>query len=180
MFRSKRQGFVIVVALPLIIAGLWLIARGANKFYIYFSSASWPTVEAEIIEANLVKSAKDSRGGSSTGIRGQFSYEFNGQRYTSDNIDITGGYNNNVEDKKAKLATLIEAKAQGQKIKALVNPADPTYAIIFREISFDMFGYFIVGALSFFMGRWLGRFSNFWPWQPEKKDANLQKTEEQA
>jgi hypothetical protein len=172
MQHSCRKGFVIVVALPLIIAGLWLIARGAHKFYLYFSSANWPTVEAEIVEAALVKSAKDSRGGSSTGIRGKFTYEFNGQRYTSEHLDITGGYNNNVDDKKAKLAILIEAKARGQKVKAFVNPADPAFAIIFREISFDMFGYFIVGALSFFMGRWLGRFSNFWPWQPERKDAN--------
>ncbi len=174
MFHSSRKGFVIVVAIPLMLAGLALIGRGIEKFHAYFASGSWPTVPAMVNEAELFHEGKHSRDGATTGIRGSFSYEFNGVRHTSKTFDITGGSNKNVADKKAKLAILLEAKAQGKALEARVNPANPDQAYIFREITFDMFGYFLIGALSFFLGRFLGRCSQFWPGQTkatEKENA---------
>lgn len=175
MHPNQRKGFIIVVALPLIIAGLMLFARGAEKFYIYFASGKWPVVKASVIDAELFHESKGSRGGSTTGVRGSFSYEYNQQKYVSKHLDITGGSNNNTDDKKARLAILLEAKAQGKQLDAYVNPSDPTYAFIFREISFDMFGYFLIGALSFFLGKWLAKFSRFWPWQPKPSEADQPK-----
>lgn len=159
----SRKGLVIVVALPMLLAGLVLIARGADKFYTYFNSGSWPKVKANIINAEIFHTERDSRNRSTVGVRGSFSYEFNNQRYTSSNFDIVGGSNTNPDEKKAKLAILLEAKAQGKQLDAYVNPSDPTYAFIFREISFDMFGYILIGLISSGLGYVLCRFSRLWP-----------------
>lgn len=159
----RRKGIVIVVALPMLLAGLVLIARVTGKFYTYFNSGSWPKVKANIINAEIFYTKRDSRNNSTVGIRGSFSYEFNNQRYTSSNFDIVGGSNNDPDEKKSKLATLLEAKAQKKQLDAYVNPSDPTYAFIFREISFDMFGYIFIGLLSSGIGYMLCRCSRLWP-----------------
>jgi hypothetical protein len=165
---SSRKGFFILIGLPLIIAGFLLIGRGAEKFYIYFASANWPVVKAELVEAELVRSQRDSRGGSTTGIRGKFLYEYNGKQYTGTNIDITGGSNTDHEGKKMRLAELLEKKARGEQLDVYVNPADPTFSFIYRDISFDMFGYFLVGMIAVLLGYFFCKFSRFYPFGKKK------------
>ncbi|MFZ5949401.1 MAG: DUF3592 domain-containing protein [Candidatus Rifleibacteriota bacterium] len=170
--RHSRKGFIIVIAIPFMLAGIFLIGRSLNQFYTWFASGNWPVVEASVIEAELFHVGKNSRDGATTGIRGSFSYEFNNQRYTSTQFDITGGSNKNVEEKKSKLAVLLEAKAQGKKLQAYVNPANPSEAYIFREISFDMFGFIIIGLISLGLGWLLGRGSQFWPGSSSRQTAD--------
>jgi hypothetical protein len=160
--KNSRRGLVILIGLPLLFAGLVLFGRGLDKLYLYFASSNWPQVKADIVSVKLVKSGREGRN-ATTGIIGSFTYEFNDQKYTSNNIDIVGGQNTDHEGKKARLALLIDKKNRGEKVDMYVNPDKPSYAFIYREISFDMFGYLIIGTISFLMGLFFTRCSRFYP-----------------
>lgn len=143
---NNRRGLLRLSGLVMIWLGLVFLWRGVDMFYIYFASGSWPVVQARVLSAEVVKLAH-TRNQSTTGARGSFTYEYQGKKYTSTHIDIAGGSNTNVADKEQKVAILQEALRTNQSINARVNPNDPSYAIIFREISQNMIWNMVFGLI---------------------------------
>ncbi|PKL48213.1 MAG: hypothetical protein CVV42_10545 [Candidatus Riflebacteria bacterium HGW-Riflebacteria-2] len=141
-----KRGLLRLSGLVMIWVGLVFLWRGVDMFYIYFASGSWPVVQARVLSAEVVKLAH-TRNQSTTGARGSFTYEFQGKNYTSTHIDIAGGSNTNVADKEKKVAMLQEALKSNKSIDAYVNPKDPSYAIIFREISQNMVWNLVFGLI---------------------------------
>ncbi|NLF95741.1 MAG: DUF3592 domain-containing protein [Candidatus Riflebacteria bacterium] len=143
---NNRRGLLRLSGLVMIWVGLVFLWRGVDMFYIYFASGSWPVVQARVLSAEVVKLAH-TRNQYTTGARGSFTYEYQGKKYTSTHIDIAGGSNTNVADKEQKVAILQEALKTNQSIAARVNPNDPSYAIIFREISQNMIWNMVFGLI---------------------------------
>ena len=143
---NDRRGLLRLTGLVMIWVGLVFLWRGVDMFYIYFASGSWPVVQARVLSAEVVKLAH-GRNQSTTGARGSFTYEYQGKKYTSTQIDIAGGSNTNVADKEQKVAILQEALKTNQSIDAYVNPKDPSYAIVFREISQNMVWNLVFGLI---------------------------------
>jgi hypothetical protein len=134
---------------PLVILGLILAFRGASFISVYFKSASWPTVKASIVSSRLVRTGGRH---ATTGIIGTFTYEFNGKAYSSNNIDIVGGKNGDPAEKERKQAILESAKNAAKTLEARVNPDNPEYAFIFRELNIDAPGYLLMGAGMIWIG----------------------------
>lgn len=134
---GNRKGMLRLLGLPIIWVGLVFLWRGGNMFYIYFASASWPVVKAQVVSAKVVKPKFDYQS-TTTGAIGSFTYEYQGKTYTSNHLDIAGGSNTNTADKEEKVAFLLAAQKKKQPVDAYVNPNDPSYAIIFREVSQNM------------------------------------------
>jgi lipopolysaccharide export LptBFGC system permease protein LptF len=165
-FNDKR-GLLRLSGLVMIWVGLVFLWRGVDMFYIYFASGSWPVVQARVLSAEVVKIAH-TRNQSTTGARGSFTYEYQGKKYTSTQIDISGGSNSNVADKEQKVAILQEALRNNESVNARVNPNDPSYAIIFREISQNMIWNMVFGLILTPLGFKIAK-SLFFKAKPEQK-----------
>lgn len=137
---------------PVVIAiGLTLFYRGSDMMFTYARSAFWPVVEGTVVSAETFRE-RYSHNSVTTGSRAVFTYEYEGRPYTGDRIDIVGGSNKNAEDKKRQVSILLAAREAGRTVKVFVNPRNPDYAFLFRELSFDPFG---VTGLGIFV-TWIG------------------------
>ena len=140
---AKASTVVKVVALVFTPVGLLLLVLAgwsANRQYTIMKS--WPTVEAEVIRSEVVRT-EDSDGNVLYRPSIEFGYTVNGKEYQS-----FGGSHvstSNYEATKRKL----EAYHAGTRHRVWYNPADP------NEIHFDVgysFGFFFLPILLGSMG----------------------------
>jgi len=119
------------------LVGMALLWQGGLMFQTYFASSDWPRVQGKLIKAEIYR--KVGRNSSTMGIRGSYSYEYEGTPHLGSKFEISGGSNTDIEGKKKKVADLKAASAAGQPLEVFVNPSDPTDSFIYRELSTDMF-----------------------------------------
>lgn len=155
------------------IAGVGIFLWGLVSIYGAYQAQSWQPVEATIVHVEQVI----SRGDDSTtyGVEGQYQYEYNGQRYTSNQLNFYSGTDNIGNYQQDLYRKLDRVKSNQQTITAYINPDNPNEAVLDRTIRWGMLGFqsiflFVFGGVG--LGIMLfGRFA-------KKKSAKKQELQE--
>lgn len=151
MQNNKNEGINLLVYLgiPLFIIGMVLFIKEAGNIKTWFVSKDWPGVQARIIDAKIIRTTGRN---ASSSLVGHFEYQYEGKKYESREINLAGGFGGTDRDKEQKNSELQKHKKNGTTIEALVNPANPSQAFIYRDLTLDTIAITVMGL--FFM--WLG------------------------
>ncbi|MCH7823544.1 MAG: DUF3592 domain-containing protein [Acidobacteria bacterium] len=150
--KAKKTGraaiiFLIVFALPFAGVGTFAGYLAGSTLTTWVRAQSWDQVPATLLSVNL----DVNTGGDSTTYRVEALYEYNylGRTYTSDTVSSSFGADNIGsfhQDKYAELRRYLDA---GERFRCFVNPADPSEAMLYREMRWGIFAFEIIFALVF-------------------------------
>jgi len=115
--------FVHVLSALVSLIGLILMTFGFYLAYFSFSTASWPTTKAEIIESRVVQ--VPAKNGTNYKVQIKYRYNINGVEYTGDSVRfINYGYDDEQEAKqiadKFPVGSKVDLKFQGSNPKMTV------------------------------------------------------------
>ena len=108
---------------------------------------SWEEGRATLERAELV----ELKGEDSTSYRvsATYTYEYDGREYRGHRVAI-GAVADNIGDFQQSLGQELEsALAEGRPVPVWIDPADPTQAVLNRDIRWGMTGLYLVGTLLF-------------------------------
>ncbi len=118
----------------------WLfIAAGSIALYFltlmpilnYWQSGQWQAVPATITHLELISNTSD--GSTTYRVDANYQYEFNGQRYRSDQVSLSDG-SDNIGDYWHQLHRKLRRQQSQEKVVALVNPDNPEEALLDRSL----------------------------------------------
>ena len=138
--RSKNAGRGIVTLLGVIftavglIVGYFLVVRPLLHVQ---SAKAWPAVAAKVISSDVVSHHSDD--GTTYSIDIVYEYVINDQTFRSNRYDFISGSSSGYDGKRA----IVRKHPAGKRINVFVNPADPTDAVIVR----DMTSGFLIGLV---------------------------------
>lgn len=141
-------------AVFLIIFGLMFFGAGSLAAWMVclkpmsgvIASGNWTPTPARIISSHLDRSS-GSKGGSTYRINIQYQYDVNGSHFTSNRYDFfRSGMSSNVGV--GTMRKIVSDHSEGKEITCLVNPANPTEAVISRSIPW-FFALFMLFPLPF-------------------------------
>ena len=141
-------------AIFLIIFGLMFFGAGSLAAWMVclkpmsgvIASGNWTPTTARIVSSHLDRS-RGSKGGSTYRINIQYQYDVNGSHYTSDRYDFfRSGMSSNIGV--GNMRDIVSDMTEGKEVMCLVNPSNPTEAVISRTIPL-FFGLFMLFPLPF-------------------------------
>ncbi len=140
MEKSKRSWVAVLFGLSLLLAGVGAFWFSAGSMLSdYFNSADWEQVPAEILEIELAtKKGSDS---TTYSVQGRYQYYVNGAQYTSSRISLSRGSDNLSDYWQELYQRLYRDRVENRSV-ALVNPSDPSQALLDRTLRWSsvMFG----------------------------------------
>lgn len=142
------------LGIPVLIIGITLFLKEFGSIKIYYQSADWPKVQANMLEAKINRTQGKI---ASVSLIGEFEYQYEGKSFKSRNINITGGMGGSNASKEEKYASLQANIKSKTPIEAWVNPANPSYAFIYREIPFDTYGIILMSLFLIWSGYKISR-----------------------
>lgn len=122
----------------------------------------WQPAQARILSIELI-SHRSSDDGATYKATGKYSYEWQGQPYTSNKIMFSKGSDSQRKYHNKIVRELRSAKSKGQPVKVWVNPRKPSEAVIYRGVRWGKVLLMFLFSL-LFMGvgggiMWLGHWS---------------------
>ncbi|MCH9696905.1 MAG: DUF3592 domain-containing protein [Gammaproteobacteria bacterium] len=135
---SYGQGFLKFFGLIFLVIGLVISGFGAVSVYQSLVAKQWTPVPATLHDIKL--STSRSKNAYTYKVEGQFSYQFNGKTYLSNQLDFESGKDNIGDYHKRFYKLLNDHNKQEKPITAFVNPENPAQAVINREIRWEMLG----------------------------------------
>ncbi|ACV26031.1 DUF3592 domain-containing protein [Kangiella koreensis] len=120
-------------------AGVGIFLWGLVSIYDAYEARGWQPVEATITHVEQVI----SRGDDSTtyGVNGSFQYQYQGQSYTSSQLNFYTGTDNIGSYQQDFYYKLSRVKDNQKTITAYVNPDNPNEAVIDKSIRWGMLGF---------------------------------------
>lgn len=154
--EKKTEGVNLLkyLGIPLFIIGIALFLKESGNIKTYIQSADWPKVKAQILEAKIHRTKGKNP---SVSLIGEFEYHYEGKSYKSRNIDITGGRGGSNASKEEKHTALQASIHSKSPMEAWINPTDPSYAFIYREIPFDTYGIILMSMFLIWAGYKISR-----------------------
>ncbi len=121
------------------LAGVGIFLWGLVSIYDAYEARGWQPVEATITHVEQVI----SRGDDSTtyGVTGQYQYEYQGRRYTSNQLNFYTGTDNIGSYQQDFYRKLAQVSSNQKTITAYVNPDNPNEAVIDKSIRWSMLGF---------------------------------------
>ena len=165
----KARIFTSLFALPFAGVGVWMLWSIGSTVIDAWQMNSWLPAEATVINAGYTTSSGDDS--DTYEAYAQYRYYWNGQRFTGDRVSISAGGDNIGDYQTETGRRLSAAQRSGQPITVYVNPAQPSEAIVNRDIRWGMIGFksifvFVFGGVGF--GLIYAAFRT-----PKTKDATL-------
>lgn len=144
----KQHWFMLLFALPFAAVGVGLLLFSIiPNLYEWQQMKSWPQVQAQLLEARLAVNRGDDSDTYQATAR--YTYRYQMLDYTSERVAIMGG-SDNIGDFQRQLAAQLSFALQNQQpVPAWVNPADPTDAVLNRELRWSMLGFKLIFVLVF-------------------------------
>jgi hypothetical protein len=112
--------------------GIFVVAGIAIGYFMSFrplslayQARSWTTADCEVISSRVVRNDDTAR----PDIR--YRYQIDDRRYTSDRYNFMPGSTND-----STVASTVERYAPGTRFPCYVDPADPTQAVINRDVTY--------------------------------------------
>jgi hypothetical protein len=147
--KPQRSGNTILFVAGLIfgLPGVAILIWGLSYWSAYLKMARWQEVDATVLavsfEIDESRDAETSRRTVTYSVDCRYRYEFNGQAYESDRVDIVGGNSSERKLHRLRYRKLKEARDEKRPVTAWVNPDEPTQAVLFRDA--DVVMYFLPG-----------------------------------
>lgn len=123
-------GCLVIFGLPFLLVGLGVAGWGVRSWVLYAQSASWQRVPATVKSAEFVEHAGES---DTYSVQATYEYSVGGQTYTGHRVDIMGGSSSGYSMHRRRYEELDAARRSGKPVTAMVNPHDPTDALLYRE-----------------------------------------------
>lgn len=170
--KSNRSLIGAVFGLIFVISGIAAAYGSAGKMVFGFvSSIGWQEVPATIHHVALVSKHGDT---TTYSVESQYSYTYNGVRYKNDRVSLSTG-SDNIGRYWQDLERSIRASQSRNEASAIVNPKDPTHALLDRSIRWSVVVFGLVFLVVF------GGFGGFCMWASLRgsKSAEARKLHEQ-
>lgn len=156
-------------ALPFAGVGVWMLWSIGSTVIDAWEMNSWLPAEAHVISAGYTTNSGDDT--DTYEAYAQYRYYWNGETFTGDRVSISSGGDNIGDYQTETGRRLSAAQRSGQPITVYVNPAQPSEAIVNRDIRWGMIGFksifvFVFGGVGF--GLIYAAFRT-----PKKTDATL-------
>ena len=98
----------------------------------WLASANWTPCDAKVISSGLERS-RGSKGRTNYRIQIQYTYQFNGATYTGSRYDFfRSQVSSNIGV--GTMRDIVSDMTEGKEVTCLVNPANPTEAVISRDL----------------------------------------------
>jgi hypothetical protein len=97
------------------------------RFRAWSAAGDWPRVEAEITASRVLYHGWRGRGARPDFT---FAYDWQGRAYTAQGYDLLGAFTSGISGSGAY--DMLEAHPVGSRVKVLVNPEQPTQAVLIR------------------------------------------------
>ena len=153
----KGRIVLFLFALPFFAVGVWMGYSLGTMFGDAMDMRHWTPVQATVTRAGYETHSGDDS--DTYEAYAQYTYTVQGQRYYGDRVSLAGGADN-IGDYQQDLGNrLRDAMHRQAPVTAWVNPADPTDAVIDREIRWGLAGFkavflFVFGGAGLGMIAW--------------------------
>lgn len=125
-------GCLLLFALPFAAFGALMVVAVVYELWLWQSALRWVETPATLQE---VKLESDSSGDSTTyEVTAQYEYQFDGQRYVSDDVSLSFGKDSVGTYHKDRAAELEKILQAGGQTVCYVNARDPSRALLFRDL----------------------------------------------
>lgn len=148
MSQRNNSGCLTLFALPFAGVGVGVAVWMGGMLLTWSRAQSWVETPATIVKAELAES-HDSDGGTTYQATAEYLYTFDGKRYHSTRVGLSGGKDNVGSYQQDMHRRLSECQRTGAPIPCYVNPADPTESLIDRDIRIGMLIFQSVFVLAF-------------------------------
>lgn len=144
---QMSPGCLALFALPFACVGLGMCGYSFYTIYRWEKIKSWETVQATVLTAKLdVNSDSD---GTTYRATATYEYEFDGKKYSSERVALTGG-SDNIGSFQQDLASRLKKHAKnGEPVDCYVNPHAPENALLDRTLRWEMLAFFNIFATAF-------------------------------
>ncbi len=137
--KRSRSWFLAIFGLPFFVFGAYFLFTTVVSVYDGMRMASWPQVQGTLTFAELRSSTSDNS--TTYHATARYRYRVGGIEYASDRVAIHGG-GDNIGDFQNKLGHRLELLHQNrQPVLVYYNPADPSDAILNRDLRWGMIGF---------------------------------------
>lgn len=144
---ARGLGCLFLFALPFLAGGLWMGGVALSAVVNHVRTAAWVEVPATILESELVS---DSGTGSHTQwVRARYRYEYGGQTYEGKRVGLHHGGDSMEEYHRSLFNELDHHRRQGTPYPALVNPGDPSRAVLRRDLRGRLLAFELIFFLAF-------------------------------
>ena len=144
---SNKSWFGAVFGLIFVFAGLAAAHMSAGKMIFgYLNSYDWVEVSAVIHDLELVRNHGET---TTYSVQASYSYQYNGNRYTSDRVSLSTG-SDNIGNYWQDLHRSLGTSRSRDSATALVNPGNPAQAVLDRTFRWQalIFAFIFVSMFS--------------------------------
>lgn len=121
--------------LPLAAIAVWSATQLAATVSAYREARRWEEVPAKLIQVEWRNVMGDSITNS---VKATYEYDYQGRRYTGNRVSLYGGSDNIGSFWWDVYRELKECQRKGLPFRCYVNPADPTQALLYRDLRWEM------------------------------------------
>ncbi len=170
---KKGLGCLVIFGGIFLLAGIGAFLMQAAPLYHSLLANDWQPVNAKIISVKQT-SSNSSEGGTTYGVKGSFSYQYEGRSYTSSKLNFSSGTDNIGDYQKDFYQRLRSAQRNDRSVTAYVNPNNPSEAVIDKGIRWGMLGFGSIFLLVFGGAGGGIIFAGFWGQRKNKEEEKLQ------
>ncbi len=142
--KSRGQGplWKILFALPFLAFGIGTASYASWVAVRYYAAQSWVEVPATIKAAGLITNdpigRRQDESGPTFRATATYEYDLGGQHYTGTRVGLHSGGDNLGNFQRDAAAELIRHRDSGKPFHCYVNPRDPTDALLFRNVRWEL------------------------------------------
>ena len=145
---KKGAGCLILFALPFAAVGVGATAWIIWDLVTYQRAQGWEEVPAVIVRAEL-ESHSGGDGGPTYEATADYTYQYKGRQYAGSRVSFSTGSDNVGSFQQNTHRTLKKHQKSGEPFRCYVNPSDPTEAVLFRGMRWEMIGFKALFAVMF-------------------------------
>lgn len=147
--RGKRSGtwFLVLFGIPFAAVGIGMGVLLARTALAASRAGTWAETPARIVRAELAV----SHGSDSTTYRAEaeYTYTFEGRTYTGTRVSLHGGSDNIGSFHQRVHQELAGYRDSGRPFRCYVNPANPSEALLYRGVRWEMVLFHLMFCLVF-------------------------------
>ncbi len=148
---ASGSGCLCVIGLPLLAAGLFMAGMALGWWVIYFQSASWEQVPADLRSLDW-NDHVGSKGGHTYSVSCTYVYHYGDREYTGNRVGVETGSSGGKSLHRGRYDILKPFKDGGKPFMAFVNPKQPEDSLLFRGTSSTMYMLPPFGMIFVFVG----------------------------
>ncbi|MCL2646168.1 MAG: DUF3592 domain-containing protein [Phycisphaerales bacterium] len=146
---AKVTWVLLLFSLPFVAVGVFMAVLMVNMLITWHNAQSWTHVPARILRTDL-ESHHGSKGGTSYQVTADYSYEYNGHKYTSHRVGLSDSGGDNIGSfQQDAYLELSQYKKSGKPFRCYINPANPEQSLLYRELRPGIFMFHMVFVLGF-------------------------------